>query len=276
MSRPLTRLAVAALILLVAVVARSVFAHERAPSAVPDIAYNRSDPPKRGEFNLRWLRENGESYPYQLFLPKDSTPGKRWPVIVALHGSGQKGSDGVKHIVDGLATYVRERSPSFPAIVIFPQAPNRERGNLWSPLVLKMLDSVVKEFDGDPSRVYLTGVSFGGGLAYDLAYHNPDRFAALVPVASPLAIGFATGNKNSPRDSVYQAFAQTLHRIPMWIFHGASDTNAPTENTRALVQIFQAAGTPLHYTEYPGQSHVIWDRAYHTPELYTWLFAQHR
>jgi predicted peptidase len=228
-----------------------------------------------GRFSRRTYTEHGTVYQYQVFLPHDYDPARTWPVVVALHGSGEKGSDGMRQIRVGVGPIVQEQADSFPAVVIFPQVPSTGQGVRYAPAMARLIDVVVHEVNGDPNRVYLTGISFGGVLAWLIARERPDRFAALVPISAPLVIQDGDrGTRLSQADADAEE-ARVLRSTPVWIFQGARDPVVHATDTRARVKTFGQAGVTVKYTEYSGP-HEIWDTAYRTPELWRWLFAQHR
>ena len=276
MRRSRSILALVGALALALVVGKSVAARtELAASRVP-VADTTLKPTVRGDFNVRVLEHRGQRYFYQVFIPRDYSPNRPWPVIMALHGAARRGSDNAMQIRGGLATIVREQAATFPAIVVLPQSPAGTRGSDFVPFLAPMLDAEMKALNGDPARVYLTGLSFGGFLAYDFATRDPTRFAALVPVASSIDITAATGRSSAPKDSVYAAIAMRLRAVPMWVFQGEKDESVPAAEVRRIVQTFRAAGGDVRYTEFPGAPHDVWEQTYRTPELFRWLFAQHR
>ena len=236
-----------------------------------------------GAFVERSLDIGGKSHRYQVFVPSTHANGRKPPVIVFLHGSGERGDDGAKPTQVGVGPYIRAHMDSFPAIVVFPQAPE---GSEWSgnlDLVYATLDAANREFHGDPDRTYLTGLSMGGYGVWDVALKAPGRFAALAPVCGAVKqpreerdtlFVAAVANEADP----YTTIARQLHDVPTWIFHGAKDDVVPPEDDRKLIAAFRAAAAPdARYTEFPHANHNSWDPAYsQTPEFWEWLFAQKR
>ncbi|HYI09590.1 MAG TPA: prolyl oligopeptidase family serine peptidase [Thermoanaerobaculia bacterium] len=146
---------------------------------------------------------------------------------------------------------------------------------------MRALDASVKEFNGDPDRVYLTGLSLGGFGVWHLALAHPDRFAALVPICGGVVpAGSATSVRQSPLTTHAKdphAFtAQKLKHIPTWIFHGADDPVVVPEASRKIHEALKAVGGDVRYTEYEGAGHNSWDRAYGEEQLWMWLLAQRR
>jgi len=223
------------------------------------------------------------TYPYTVYVPRNYDASRTWPVILALHGSGERGSDGVRQMQIGAAQGIRANPERVPAIVVFPQAPAETRW-LGEPAdaAMRALEEAIVEFHGDRDRIYVTGLSMGGYGTYHLALAYPDRFAALVVVCGGLfPHPTTTAVQQSPlvtdANDPYGFVARSLRHLPIWIFHGDADTTIPVEESRRMVEALRAAGAPdMHYTEYAGVGHNAWDRAYREPELWTWLFAQKR
>lgn len=196
---------------------------------------------------------------YLLHLPQsygvDKT--KKWPVIVFLHGSGERGSELNLVKFHGPPKLV-EKDPEFPFIVVSPQCPAEQR---WTPFVLSgMLDSVISKYSVDEDRIYLTGLSLGGFGTWDWAMYEPHRFAALVPICG----------KGEPR------YAEKIKHIPAWVFHGAKDTGVPLSGSLDMVQALEKAGGKPKFTVYPDAGHDSWTATYNNPELYKWLLEQKR
>jgi predicted peptidase len=232
-------------------------------------------------FVHRTVEVDGVVYPYQVFVPKDFTDTKSWPVIFFLHGGGERGSDGVRQTDLGLPARVRER-PDFPAVVVMPQC---ARGAWWGDAAMeaqafRVLDAAMKEFHGDPARVYLTGLSMGGYAAWAFAYKYPDKFAALVPVCGGVVASrrFVEPPPWHPLaktpDDPYTETARHLTKVPIWAFHGDSDPVVPVTESRKLTEAVRAAGGNVRYTEYAGVRHQAWERAYWEDELLPWMLAQ--
>jgi len=228
----------------------------------------------------RSLTVNGDVFRYQVFVPAAYTRDRLWPVILFLHGGGERGNDGLIQTEVGLGSAIRRFADRFPAIVVFPQS--RPAPAAWSgdmaEVALKMLDETEREYATDRDRVYLTGLSMGGSGTWYLAYRHPDRFAALL-----VACGRIQSNANT-RDPVvpaadgnpFTALANRLKGTPIWIFHGGADTTVPVDEGRSIAAALAAVGADVTYTELPGVTHNSWDRAYRSPEVATWLLAQRR
>ncbi|MGJ4803549.1 dienelactone hydrolase family protein [Luteimonas sp. SDU82] len=231
-----------------------------------------------GRFVERELSLDGAVHRYQVFVPARATRAGKPPVVLFLHGSGERGDDNRSQLAVGLGPHVRAHAADFPAIVVFPQAPAESEWHEVADVALAQLDAATREFGGDPDRTYLTGLSMGGYGVWELALQQGYRFAALVPVCGglvhprrPSMAVTALAGEADP----YAAAAQRLRGTPVWIFHGARDESVPADYSRRLHAALQAAGArDARYTEFPEAGHNSWDPAYATPELWDWLFAQ--
>ena len=200
---------------------------------------------------------------YLLFLPKDYSqdPKTRWPLVLSLHGAGQRGDNLDLVKLDGIPKIV-EAQPDFPAIVISPQCPRDDSwtAELQLDALEGLLDQVTSKYRVDPDRVYLTGLSMGGYGTWALAMRQPKRFAALVPLC---------GGGDSTR-------ACLLKEVPIWIFHGAKDEVVSPEESQRMYDALKACGADVRFTLYPEVDHLAWVPAYADPALYEWLFRQRR
>ena len=224
----------------------------------------------------------GQPHHYQVFVPFTYTPSQRWPVLLFLHGAGERGDDGLLPTQVGLGAAVRLNAARFPAIIIFPQVPAESAWTGTSAQVaIAALDQVSREFQIDSDRVYLTGLSMGGNGVWYLAYRYPSRFAALVPICGFVTPFFSTTRPFAPvvpADSgpPFDALARQLRRVPTWVVHGEIDGAVPVEQSRQAAAALKAVGAPVQYFEVLGTNHNVWDAAYGSPALVSWLFAQRR
>ena len=234
-----------------------------------------------GSFVERNLEIAGETRRYQVFVPASAAGGRMPPVIVFLHGSGERGSDGAKQTLVGIGPYLRAHQDRFPAIVVFPQAPDETEWAGNADLVFATLDAATREFNGDPDRTYLTGLSMGGYGTWDMAMRAPGRFAALAPVCGgvvhPRRPSMGVSGIAGAADP-YAAVAARLKDTPVWQFHGALADVVSPDYSRQMDAALQAAGArDARLTIFPDANHNSWDATYsQTPELWTWLFAQKR
>jgi predicted peptidase len=221
-------------------------------------------------FLYKTLVLDGETYAYFVYVPPDYTPDRPWPVILFLHGAGERGDDGFPQTDVGIGHAIRRNHRRVPAIVVMPQCrPNEGWVGPMAAMALHCLETTSREYHLDPHRIYLTGLSLGGNGAWLLAAQYPDRFAAVVPICGFAEYGESTG--------LAEKIAPRLIDVPIWCFHGQADKAVPAEKSRELVAAIKAAGgKKVIYTEYPEAPHNVWDRAYDDPNLWKWLFEQTR
>lgn len=216
---------------------------------------------------FRAQRTVGTGFGYQLFVPKDygADAARRWPLLVFLHGAGERGTDLDRVTVHGPPQRVKGQ-PDFPFVLVSPQCPE---GAFWSVEELDLLlDHLLAELAVDPQRVCLTGLSMGGNGSWAWATARPERFAAVAPICGwgdPVRVWLAS----EPRKS-------QLARLPVWAFHGAKDNVIPLADSERMVSAFGRIGNQVRLTVYPEAGHDSWTEAYRDPALYEWLLAQRR
>lgn len=192
---------------------------------------------------------------YLLHLPENYESQETWPLIVFLHGAGERGDNIAKVKVHGPPKLV-ESKPDFPFIVVSPQCPSGQRWN--APDIMALIQHIKTKYPVDNERIYLTGLSMGGYGTWDIATKYPDDFAAIAPIC---------GGGN-PR------FARRISHLPTWVFHGAKDTVVPISQSESMVNAMEAAGGKPRFTIYPTAGHDSWTATYNNPELFEW-FLQH-
>jgi predicted peptidase len=194
---------------------------------------------------------------YLLYLPPDYEKKDSWPLMLFLHGAGERGSN---------LSLVKKHGPpklidagrDFPMVVVSPQCADDQ---WWEPVSLTaLLDEVVGKYHIDKDRVYVTGLSMGGFGTWALAAHTPDRFAAIAPICG--------GGE--------PFMARRINKIPMWVFHGAKDGVVPLERSERMVEAVKKAGGNPQFTVYPEAGHDSWTETYDNPKFYEWMLAQKR
>jgi pimeloyl-ACP methyl ester carboxylesterase len=202
------------------------------------------------------------------------------PVILFLHGSGERGDDNAIQAANGVRTLIAQQGDRFPFVVVVPQCPS---GVSWTdPAVMAttfaQLDQAMAEFHGDPDRVVLTGLSLGGNGTWALAAAQPDRFAALVPCCgfvARTARGYQGAGDYQKPDPFYETALKVAH-LPVWAFHGGDDDVVPPAQTRIMIGLLISLGKKPLYTEFPGVNHGSWVKAYAEPGLIPWMLKQKR
>lgn len=226
-------------------------------------------------FDKLLYKSGDDTLPYRLLKPVSPGSMKSYPLIIFLHGSGERGDDNeaqIKYITD-MVLDERTRG-KYPCYVIAPQCP---KGKLWAnydnakedpmlnkestrpmQMVVELIDKIVKEFPIDQSKIYITGISMGGYGTWDLIARYPHKFAAAVPICGG----------GSPK------VVSKIRNIPIWAFHGAKDDVVSPNASRIMIKALQDAGASPGYTEYPDVTHNSWSYAYKEPHLVHWLFKQ--
>ena len=229
----------------------------------------------------RSVTVGSRAYHYQVYVPADYQSKTNWPAILFLHGSGERGTDGLLQTNVGLAPAIRQNPSRYPAIVVLPQlSPDSQWVGTPADMAVAALQQTMREFHVDPSRVYLTGLSMGGHGTWYIAYRHPELFAAIVPICGWVRdfAQFRGSVAVVPGDSaaVMQSLVQRLAKVPIWIFHGEVDQAVPVGGSREPAAALKAAGSDVRYTEFLGMNHNVWDATYASDEFVRWLFAQQR
>jgi predicted peptidase len=194
---------------------------------------------------------------YLLYLPKDYDTQESWPLVLFLHGSGERGDDIELVKMHGPPKLIAG-GKEFPFIVVSPQCPKTQS---WEPIQLTaLLDELTQKYKVDKDRIYVTGLSMGGFATWELAAFTPDRFAAIAPICGG--------------GEVY--WTRRFKHVPTWAFHGAKDTGVPLERTQEMIDALIKHGATPKLTVYPEAGHDSWTETYNNPEFYDWLLAQRR
>lgn len=205
---------------------------------------------------------------YLLFLPKDyaAKPDKTWPLLLFLHGAGERGTNIWLVTKHGPPKIVRDK-PDFPFLVASPQCPS---GQVWQDdALLALLDQVTAGYRVDKARIYLTGLSMGGYGSWSLAVAHPERFAAVAPICGGgdiVRVLLAEGAK-----------AEALRSLPVWAFHGGKDNVVKVaESERMVATLKQFGCKAVELTVYPEAGHDSWTESYNNPKLYDWFLSHQR
>lgn len=217
-----------------------------------------------------------DTLPYRLLKPEHTDTKKTFPLVIFLHGAGERGQDNTVHIkhIAGLFLDKGNRN-QYPCYVLAPQCPegtmwaahNREGSRLvmrqeptqTMAMLIELIREIENEFPIDRSRIYVTGLSMGGYGTWDLIGRFPERFAAAVPICGG----------GDPQ------IAPAIRHMPIWAFHGALDKVVVPRHSRVMIKALQDAGGAPGFTEYPDVGHNSWDNAYNDPHLLPWMFNQY-
>lgn len=221
---------------------------------------------KQTQHSFKKEIEKRVSLRYLLYLPKeyDAQSSVKWPLILFLHGMGERGDDLELVKKHGIPKIVEERD-DFPFVAISPQCPLHSLWTMELDTLHALIVEAMQTYNVDRSRIYLTGLSMGGYGVWHLAEAYPELFAAVVPIcggALPM-VGFPERIK-------------VLKNTPIWVFHGAKDDVVPLKNSQELVDVLKKHNGNVKFTIYSDAGHDSWTETYENPELYAWLLRQKR
>ncbi len=227
--------------------------------------------------------KSGDEMRYRVLYPEnyDASDGKKYPLVLFLHGAGERGTDNDKQLAHGSGQFLNPvNREKYPAIVLFPQCPSELYWALDSrpanglenenfpqnpPLskafacVKELLDQFIAGGQVDTRRIYVVGLSMGGMGTYDMAARYPDLFAAAVPICG----------------GIYpERLALAAKKVKFRIFHGDADDVVPVNNSREIYTYLKNAGADVEYIEFPGCNHGSWNPAFNRPDFMEWLFKQ--
>lgn len=226
----------------------------------------------------------GDTIPYRILFPKNYKKSNRYPLILFLHGAGERGNDNQKQLIHGASLFTQASNrENFPAIVVAPQCP---LDSYWSsvavdrstspigldfnydseatkPLALavRLVQHLANEEAVDKKQIFITGLSMGGMGTFEAVYRHPKLFAAALPICG--------GGDRS-------AYGKKQARIPFWIFHGDADPVVSVEESREMVEKLKALNAEVKYTEYAGVGHNSWDFAFAEADFLRWMFSKRR
>jgi predicted peptidase len=235
-------------------------------------------------YKKEWFIKGKDSLPYRILLPENYNPAKKYPLILFLHGSGERGTDNEKQLTHGAKIFLNDNNrKKLPAIILFPQCPE---SSYWSnvdiktdsagkrifnfspdgppniPMILTegLLKEIQKTFSVNKKQVYVMGLSMGGMGTFELVQRNPNLFAAAIPIC---------GGANT-------AAAIKLKQTAWWIFHGAKDDVVDPDFSIKMAAALQQVKAKVKFTLYPEANHNSWDSAFAEPNFLAWLFKQHK
>jgi len=236
----------------------------------------------KAKYEERTITSGDKQYGYRVLLPKGfAESSKKYPVVLFLHGAGERGDDNSLQLKHGAAEFARDdRMEAYPAIVIIPQCPTDKKwvDADWAPksglgtfpdstsgslsAAFKMVQSFIDSDRVDTSRIYVTGISMGGYGSWFAATSDMIPFAAALPICG--------GGDPS--------WADRYGNMPIWAFHGTDDSAVPVGRSREMIEALKKAGhTPEpKYTEYEGGGHDVWTETYKRDDVFEWLFSQHK
>ena len=238
------------------------------------IAYGQSEFEKKV-----YVTASGDSLNYRLLRPEVEQQGEKYPLVLFLHGAGERGSDNEKQLFHGSQMWLNPvNRGNYPAFVLFPQCPEpgywayTDRPSSFEPdqmpadvplspvfqVLKELLDTYLAMPQVDNKRIYVIGLSMGGMGTYDLAIRYPELFAAAIPIC---------GTVNATR-------LKAAKDVKFRIFHGDADSIVPVNGSRQAYKALKAAGADVEYIEFPGVTHGSWNPAFTQPDFMRWLFSQ--
>jgi poly(3-hydroxybutyrate) depolymerase len=235
-------------------------------------------PAQETGFLNRSIQLHGATYRFQVYVPEEwrRNDHKQWPIILFLHGRGERGSEGMWQTQIGLPEAVRDHPERWPFLIVMPQCP---QNHFWTEagsmeLAMAALDRETEELHGDPNRTYLSGLSLGGYGAWELARLRPHRWAAVAIAAGGIFWSYAP-ERWKQAGSLPGEYARAVGRTPVWLFHGTDDPVVATRQSELMYEAFKSNGGRIRLWLYQGLKHDCWTRAYNEPELPRWLL-EHR
>ena len=199
---------------------------------------------------------------YLQHLPEDfgKDPARKWPLILFLHGAGERGDNIEMVKKHGIPRVVEERS--LPFVTISPQCPTNHWWSDFLPVLDDLVTLAIDTLNVDPRRVYLTGLSMGGFGTWHMAAEYPDRFAAIAPICGGVSWMYGFPER-----------LEAITHVPAWVFHGAKDSIVPLQASRDMVKQLEACKGDVRFTIYPEAEHDSWTETYNNPALYDWFLA---
>jgi predicted peptidase len=225
-----------------------------------------------------YTNADAQALPYRLLKPEKIEPGQRYPLVLFLHGIGERGTDNARQLLHGAGEFAKAANRrKYPCFVVAPQCPAdrlwvrkdlkklnaaeyvmSEKPSQPMALVLELVDKLAVDLPVDKGRIYVTGLSMGGFGTWDLIQRRPEFFAAAIPICGRGDLACAAKLKN----------------LPIWAFHGDADPLVPVDRTKSMIEAIRHAGGTPKMTLYPGVGHDSWTATYANPEVLAWLFAQ--
>jgi len=200
---------------------------------------------------------DGKEMDFLLYLPKGYEQQPKWPLVLFLHGAGERGDD-LSLVKKHGPPKLIENGKEFPFIVVSPQCP---KGTWWvTEDVVALMKHIMQIHDVDKDRVYITGLSMGGRGTWQVAGAMADEVAAIAPICGPSDV----------------SVVEKIAHLPIWVFHGAKDPVVKISHSEDMVKLFKEKGNDAKFTIYPEATHDSWTETYDNPELFEWLLSHTR
>jgi predicted peptidase len=229
-------------------------------------------------FITRTTTVEGVTRRHTVYVPADYTPEKAWPMVMFLHGAGERGEDGIFQTEVGIGTAIRRYPERFRSIVVFPQCPRERFWDSILPELDAIYEQVHRDYNIDPQRRYLTGISMGGYGAFSWGADHAERWAAILPLCGGGVPQDMNRITKDPIDlskfgSLKERVAK-LATVPVWVFHGLKDSSVPPFRSKQMVRMLERAGGKVRFTEYEELGHDVWTTVYADENVIRWMFEQ--
>jgi predicted peptidase len=220
---------------------------------------------------------SGQELPYRILFPDNYNHRESYPLIVFLHGSGERGNDNEAQLTHIAPSFLTDNfQEKYPSIILFPQCASEDtwaevdvQENVWQvkdsekatpsmESLIELIDQIIQEHGVAKTQIYIAGLSMGGFGTYDILSRRPDLFAAGISICGG-------GNKR---------YVYKYDDVSMWVFHGAKDPVVPVFLSQEMAESFGARQMDYKYTEYPEGAHDVWNQAWAEPDLLPWLFSK--
>ena len=222
---------------------------------------------------------DGKTQRYALYVPDNYDPAKKWPLIVFLHGSGERGDDNLLQTEVGLPSAIRLHRDWFPALVLIPQCPDKKFWDVAVPTIEAAMAQTQSDYSVDDKAITLTGLSLGGYATWIWGALKTDTFAALMPVCGGGDIEHVMGELSPEEAQVYGTMedrVKKLATIPIWAFHGKDDGVVLPARSQEMVDRVKKAGGNVRYKEWKDTGHNSWDKTYGYKRAMAWLLKQRK
>ena len=243
--------------------------------------FPKSKTENQNAFKREHFIQDKDTLPYRILLPKNFDVNKKYPLILFLHGSGERGSDNELQLTHGSNLFLDENNrDAYPSIVVFPQCaenklwtnvkngrdgykevenfPKEIKPNLPLSLVEGLIIELTDTYNLDQNKLYVGGLSIGGMGTFELVHRNPELFAAAFPVCG----------------GAHPEIAEEIKNTPLWIFHGDSDSVVPSELSQEMYKALKTLNADVKISIYPNVGHDSWTNAFAEPDLLKWLFSK--
>ncbi|NBW35573.1 MAG: phospholipase [Cytophagia bacterium] len=231
-----------------------------------------------------YINEKADTLLYQMLSPQADIKNQKLPLVIFLHGAGERGNDNKKQLTHGSSLFLNQTiQQQFPAYVVFPQCPEND---YWASvqvdrsqmplalnfdynrpltkslqLVVSLIENLKQQKSIDPKRIYVVGLSMGGMGTFEIIHHYPQLFAAAMPIC---------GGGDTLK------FSKRASKLPLWLFHGDVDGVVKVEYSRTMLDRIKQYNKTVRYTEYKGVNHNSWDYAFREPDFLSWLFDKRK